>query len=253
MAVNAVRSSRNAIFIFAYSSLNQGEASALNNSILMIVQSELPDLPVLYDGSCIWYSKITGSSSALVDTIVPIRGSAWIDKTPSSPLMDFAWYQMYWQKSEDSIWHPIGGRQYSEKREAVLANWDTHGFAPGSYYLKLVLTDNTTDSNQNEAVKGINLLPGIFGINEKGNDAFHLNIYPDPVTKSSVADFFNPSDDIVEISILDMYGNFVFRQKQQLVKGENHFELGKLGLPAGIYALILNSQTRKDVKKFVKL
>jgi hypothetical protein len=252
MAVNAVRSSRNSIFILAYSSLNQGEASALNTSILMVVQSELPDLPILYDESCIWYSKITGSSSALVDTIVPIRGSAWIDKTPSSPLMDFAWYQMYWQKSEDSIWHPIGGRQYSEKREEVLANWDTHGFAPGLYYLKLVLTDNTPDSNQNEAVKGINLLPGIFGIDEKGNDVFLLNIYPDPVTESSAADFFISSDDKVEISIADVNGKVVFRQKEKFAEGKHSFNLGSLDLPRGCYALMLKSQTRKAVKKFVK-
>lgn len=252
MAVNAVRSSRNSIFIFAYSSLSQGDASAIDNSILMIVQCELPGLPVLYDKSCIWYSRIGGSSTAFVDSLVPLTGSAWIDKTPSSPLMDFACYQMYWQKSEDTIWHPIGGRQYIEKREEVLANWNTHGLSPGLYYLKLVLTDNTPDSNQNEAVKGINLLPGIFGIDEKENDAFHLNIYPDPITENSVAEFFIPSDDKVEISISDGNGKVVFRQEQKFTKGEHSFQLGSRDLPAGCYALVLKSSKQSVGRKFVK-
>ena len=252
MAVNAVRSSRNSIFIFGYSSLNQGEISALDNSILMIVQSQLSELPVLYDGSCIWYSMIAGPSSAFADTNVAIRGSAWIDKTPTSLLMDFAWYQMFWQKSEDSIWHPVGGKQYSEKRDEILADWDTHGLEPGSYYLKLVLTDNTPDSNQNEAVKGINLLPGLFGIDEKEKDAFHLNIYPDPVTENSVAEFFIPSDDNVDISISDVNGKIVFRKEMKFTRGDHQLEPGKLGLPAGYYVLMLKGATQKTIKKFVK-
>jgi hypothetical protein len=48
-AVNDIRSSWNAIFLFAYSTLNNGVASALDNSILMIVQSQLPEEPKMYD------------------------------------------------------------------------------------------------------------------------------------------------------------------------------------------------------------
>ena len=253
MAENAIRSSRNSIFIFAYSSLNQGEASALDNSILMIVQSQLPDLPVLYDGSCIWYSFIGKPATALVDTIVPIYGSAWIDKTPVSPLMDFGWFRMYWQKSGDSVWHPIGEKNYSEKRDEVLAAWNTHDLDPGLYYVKLVLTDNTADSNQNEAVKGITLLPGIFGVEEIGSTGFNVSIFPDPVTENSVVKFFLPHGERVGISVTDVNGKIIFRTEKQFPAGNQQFAIGNLGLPPGCYSCILKSHDRSGVRKFVKL
>lgn len=253
MAVNAIRSSKNSIFIFAYSSLSQGEASAMGNSIMMIVQSQLPNLPVLYDGSCIWYSFIGKPSTALVDTIVPVYGSAWIDKTPISPLMDFSWYRMYWQKSGDTAWHPIGEKIYSEKRDEILARWDTHGLGPGLYYLKLVITDNTPDSNQNEAVTGITLLPGIFGVEEIRSTNFDARIFPDPVTNSSVLHFFLPHGERVGISVTDVNGKIIYRTEEEFPEGNQQFAIGSLNLPAGCYSCILKSHDRFGVTRFVKL
>jgi hypothetical protein len=252
MAVNAIRSSQSAFFIFAYSSLSQGEAAAMGNSIMMIVQSQLPDLPVLYDGSCIWYSRIANQNSAFVDTIVPISGSAWIDKTPSSQLMDFGWYRMYWQKSGDTIWHPFGGKQYTEKRDEILANWDTHGLGPGLYYLKLDLSDNTPDSNQTEAVNGMNLLPTIFGVEETGSIEFNVRIFPDPVNEHSMIGFFLPSEEQLEISIADLNGKIIFRTTKQFAEGKNSFPLKNLNLPNGSYSCILKSRDHCEVARFIK-
>lgn len=252
MAVNAIRSTENSIFIFAYSTLNQGEASAQGNSIMMVVQSQLPDLPVLYDGSCVWYSYIGKPASAFVDTLVPVSGSAWIDKTPGSPLMDFGCYQMYWQKAEDSVWHPIGGKQFTEKRDDILAVWDTHGLVPGLYYVKLVITDNTPDSNQNEAVKGISLLPRFFGVNEIHSEGFNLRIFPDPVNENSRIGFFLPVEDQVEISIVDLYGKTIFTVEKRFMSGEHFFPVGNLGLPDGCYSCILKNSEHCEMKKFIK-
>jgi len=52
------------------------------------------------------------------------------------------------------------------KHDDVLADWDTHGLSPGAYVVKLVLCDNTADSNKVEALKNMNLLPKILGIQE---------------------------------------------------------------------------------------
>jgi hypothetical protein len=253
MAVNAIRSSENAFFIFAYCTLNQGEASALGNSIMMIVQSELPDLPVLYDAACIWYTFLRKPSSALVDTLVPVAGSAWIDKSPLSLFSDFGWYRMYYQKSGDSLWHPVGEKCYTEKRDEILAEWDTHGLSPGLYYVKLVLTDNSPDSNQNEAVKGINLLPRIFGINEWRSPAFAFSIYPDPVTENSVIGFNLDCEETMDISIVDQEGKIVFRSEKKFGKGVNIFPLGSLTLSKGSYSCILKSRDLYGVRKFIKM
>jgi hypothetical protein len=251
-AVNDIRSTQNSLFIFAYNTLNQGEAIAMGNSIMMIIQSQLPDAPILYDGSCIWYSYIGNPFSAFVDTIVPISGSAWIDKTPTSQLMDFGWYQMYWQKSGDSTWQPMGGRQYSKKRDEILANWNTHSLKPGLYYEKLVIADNTSDSIQIEAVKGINLLPRIFGVEEHYLDYFKVRIFPDPLTDHSVIDFSLPREEKIEISIVDLNGKIIFRLEKEFEAGENSFPLGSINLPTGCFSCILRSGDYSEAKKFVK-
>jgi hypothetical protein len=250
--MNDIRSNQNSLFIFAYCTLNQGEAIALDNSIMMIIQSQLPDAPVLYDGSCIWYSYVGNPSAAFVDTIVPISGSAWIDKTPSSQLMGFGWYQMYWQKSGDSTWQPMGERQYSKKRDEILANWDTHDLKPGLYYVKLVITDNTPDSIQNEAVNGINLLPRLFGVEELSSNYFNARIFPDPVTEHSVIDFLLPWKEKIEISIVDLNGKILFYTNQEFEEGENLFPLGNINLPNGFYSCILRRGNYSEVRKFCK-
>jgi len=251
MAVNAIRSSQSAIFIFAYSTLSQGEASALGNSIMMIVQSQLPDPPVLYDGSCIWYSYIGKPSSAFVDTLVPISGSAWIDKTHVSQLMDFGWYRIYWQKLGDSAWNPIGTRIYSEKRDEILAGWDTHGIDPGLYYVKLVLADNTSDSILVEAVKGINVLPRIFGINDPRDAGIELSIDPDPADATSVIRFFLHSEDKVGITVSDMIGKTVYSEDRLFSPGEHLIPVGGLNLRPGCYFCSLKSGKNCTVRKFI--
>ncbi|MCX6246797.1 MAG: hypothetical protein NTW10_03595 [Bacteroidetes bacterium] len=252
VAENAIRSTGNSIFIFAYSTLSQGEASAMGNSILMVVQSSLPDQPVLYDGSCIWYSYLGKPSSAFADTTVPVYGSAWIDKPPSSTLMDFGWYRIFFQKSGDTVWHPSGGKVFTEKRDEILSEWNTHGLEPGLYYLKLVLADNTADSIQPEAVKSINLLPGIFGVNEKTRGGFDLHVFPDPVIESSVIRFFLSRMENLEMSVVDVYGRIVFRTERQFGAGDHDFPVGSLDLPKGLYSCILKSRDESEVVKFIR-
>jgi len=252
MAVNAIRSTQSSFFIFAYCTLNQGQAATMGNSIMMIIQSELPELPTLYDGSCVWYTYLGGPTSAFVDTIVPVFGSAWIEKTPSSQLMDFACYQMYWQKSGDTTWNPIGTKIYTEKHNEILTNWNTNGFAAGLYYLKLVLTDNTADSNQNEAIQAINLLPRIFGINELAPSNLHFRIIPSPIRENSIASFYLTGEDKIDISILDISGKILTHSEKQFPKGENQVNIGNLNLSKGSYSCILKSSKWFSVQKFVK-
>ncbi len=252
MAENAIRSSQSAFFIFAYSTLNQGEASSMGNSIMMIVQSQLPGPPVLYDGSCMWFSWIGAPFSAFVDTIVPIPGSAWIDKTPTSQLMDFGWYRMYWQKSGDTEWHTIGSKYYTEKKDDILANWDTQGLDAGVYYLKLVLSDDTPDSNQTEAVCGINLLPRIFGVEQISSDNFNIRIFPDPVNENSMISFDLPVEEDVEISISDISGKIIFKTERQFNEGKNLLPLKDINLPQGCFSCILRSRDYYGVGRFVK-
>jgi hypothetical protein len=250
VGVNAVRSARNSVFIYAYSTLMQGEASAMDNSILMLVQSLLPEEPRLYQGSCIWNAFIGAPSSVLTDTVSPVYGFAWIDKTATSQLMDFGWYRLFCQKSGDTAWIPVTDKVYNERRDEVLGNWDTHGLDPGLYYLKLQLSDDGADSIRIEAVKGINVLPGIFGI-EDVDEHPNLIIAEDVMTKDAIVSFTLTRSSSVAVSLIDCNGQLIDRREDRFPEGKQSLKLGNGTLSSGMYILDLAVNGKHYSRKFL--
>jgi hypothetical protein len=204
-AACAVRSDKNAIVFFAYSSLMNGVANSLGQSVMIIIQSTLQEDPVPLDRSCMWLETINGPSTGFVDTIVNIEGSAWIDKTFTSPLMDFNYYSLYYQEGGDSVWTSIVEKVHVEKRDEILAPWNTYGIAPGNYVIKLVLHDNSPDSNTIEALKTITLLPKILGVDEYISDE---NVIVSPNPASRIIDVTVPAS--VNIKLLNSQGQIMF-------------------------------------------
>lgn len=161
---NDFRATRNGIALMAYSTLLNGVAMATDNGILIVNQSSLPEFPLALDNSCVWFNKIEQPSSGYQNNIVSIYGSSYIEKSATSPHMDFAWYQLFYQMNTDTNWVPITDKMYTSIKDNVLAQWNTAGLTPNSYSLKLVLCDNTPDSNKVEAIKAINILPEILSV-----------------------------------------------------------------------------------------
>jgi len=163
-AINDFRATGNGMAILAYSSLLSGVAMATGQAILIVNQSNLPELPIAYDNSCVWYNNIERPASGYQNSVIPIIGSSYIEKSATSPLMGFSWYQLLYKKSSDTTWIPITERVFNAAKDTVIAEWNTSSVTPDSYQLKLVLCDNTIDSNKVEAIKAINILPAIVGI-----------------------------------------------------------------------------------------
>ncbi|MCX6249335.1 MAG: T9SS type A sorting domain-containing protein [Bacteroidetes bacterium] len=249
---NAIRSSGASIFLFAYSTLTSGDASAMGNSILMLVQSQLPEEPKLYDGSCVWNAYIGKPSSAFVDTLVPVHGSAWIDKTAVSKLMGLTWYQLFYLHLSDTSWIPVQGKMTEGKYDEIIGNWDTHGLLPGGYALKLVLCDITADSNRIEAVKAINLLPRIIGVNEINNDRLIASIAPNPINQTSLLTIESDKKEELLIKIIDLSGKLVFKSGIKLFAGRNNFRIGELDLKPGGYYCILETEDGHASIGFIK-
>jgi len=249
-AYNAVRSDRNAIFLFAYSTLSTGEATALGNSIFMAIQSQFPDDPKPLDRSCVWLANIGKPSSAHIDTIVPVYGSAWIDKTAASNLMEFAWYSLSCQAAGDTLWHPICQKIPVEKRDEVLANWDTHGLTAGAYLLRLVLCDNTADSNQLEALKQIQLNPIIVAIDENrpGVSGARITVLHSDLNKEIV--FTLPRGIPAAVSMYDISGRQV-RAVNSRVTGTGSMKINIRDLSAGVYFYTIKAGARKSTGTFI--
>lgn len=206
-AVNDFRATRNSIAIFAYSSLLNGVAMATDQAILIVNQSSLPELPIAYDLSCVWYNNIESPSSGYQHSVISIIGSSYIEKSATSPLMGFSWYQLLYKKSSDTTWIPITNRIYSLKKDTVIAEWNTSAVSPNSYQLKLVLCDNTIDSNKVEAIKAINILPEIVDIS---TTSFDKNSFFFDATSNSIIVSENFKDQM--LSLYSVEGKLLFQE-----------------------------------------
>lgn len=198
-STTSVRSERNGMMIFGYSTINMGSVEALGNSILLVAQTPMLQDPIYRDMAVVWYGTIEGPNSVIKGDSIAINGSAWIDKDPMSPHMDFAWKQMFYKSNTETNWTAMGPRTYNESRHDTLCVWNTSTLTnEGMYEIKLVICDNSLDSNKLEAMFGINVLPEYMGIEENDNN---IVVYPNPATdqitiespKAGVIQIYNTS------------------------------------------------------------
>lgn len=240
-----VRSQASSILMYAYSSVSGGYLSALNNSIIMAIQCTLPEEPRAYDKGVAWYALIEGPSEAYAGDIVDIKGSAWIDKTETSPLMDFHSYRLYYQESESENWIEIAVDSLNEKRHETLGTWNTTELDPGQYLIKLVLTDDL--ENPVEGLKAISLLPS-FGILE--DPVSSVIFYPNPA-KDGLTVLLPRFEEYILVSLVDITGRIYFEEKY----GSNHSGTAVIitlnFLPAGVYHLSLLSDHHQEIIKTV--
>lgn len=142
------------ICFLGYCSMPLGHIWITGSSVGIIVNSQFPEEPVVFDTSIVFVAAVTAPSEASVDDTVGIIGSAWIDVGPYQPL-DFDHYQLFYRPAGDSVWSPVAGQRYVEVRWDTLDYWNTAGLVPGDYEVRLVLKDTAGDSV--EALKQIRL------------------------------------------------------------------------------------------------
>ncbi len=147
-----------------YCSMPWGMIWATGASIMIIVNCQFPEDPVVSDTSIVFVGGISGPSTAEVDDTVNVTGSAWIDVGPYQPL-DFWFYRMFYREINDSNWLAIGDTHFTEVRRSVLDQWITVGLNPATYELRLVLKDNVGDSI--EAFKQVRLNPSMISEKDK--------------------------------------------------------------------------------------
>jgi hypothetical protein len=249
-ATSHIRSERNGIFIFGYGTVSNGIASAIGNSVLIVVQSGLPQDPVPYEGGCAWFANIGQASPAFVDTTVNITGSAWIDQGPLGSFLDFGSYSMYYQPQGAPTWTNLVSGSPTEIRNNVLSAWNTYGLMSGNYLLKLVMKDNLGDSV--EAIKMVTLLPTIIYVEELSKDNSIVKIFPNPVSQYSTFEFSLQQPASSYLYIYDVWG----QKRETLLIPESANGIQKLRFdaakyPKGIYFYSLSSGGNTSRGKFV--
>ncbi|HKR06135.1 MAG TPA: T9SS type A sorting domain-containing protein, partial [Bacteroidia bacterium] len=231
-ATTTVRSERNGFMIYGYGSISNGTADAINNSLLIVVQSNLPQDPTPYDGSVAWFGNINGPATGFVNSSVTVIGSAWIDQGPLGSWMDFGLYKLYYNQGAGA-WTAIDTGSTTEVSNAPLATWNTSGLTPGSYTLHLVLFNDLGDSV--EATKPIILLPSILSVDEQ-QISESVRVFPNPSGSEIVFKFNLSKDEPVQLFIYDASGKIIkqFRETN-FAAGEHQLTWEAQNTTSGIY------------------
>lgn len=238
-----VRSQNSSILLVAYSGITNGAPQATGSSILILLQNGMAQEPEIYDDSEVWIGNLGNPVSASVDALVPITGTATIDRTATSVLPAFGQYQLFYQLIGSSTWEEIGAPQTTAVHDDVLDTWDTHNLPPGLYTLKLVLKDEYGDSV--EVSNTINLLPDFSAVEEQsGLPSFR--IFPDPAAD----EIFVAGDlsGVTSVTIIGSNGNEMekfFPEKTATV-----LSIPVSAFASGIYLLRIESETGYFTRRF---
>ena len=226
-----VRSEKNSLFVVGYSQVVN--AVAISKSILIVVQTLLINDPVALEGAVAWYANINQPGAIYTNTTANISGSAYIDLGPTSTLMDFKSWSLYYQKQGDLAWSPIKIGATNEVRRNLLSTWNTNGLASGSYLLKLTLKSTYGDSV--DAIAAVSLLPGTTAIEEQAGISA-LQIYPNPALDVSTIEFKSTQTQKISIELTDLLGKEEFVREQLVAAiGTNTIQLSLASLNPGIY------------------
>lgn len=178
ISVSTTRAERNSTFVLAYSWLPYNPPTAIANGTLISAQNLLVADPVPYDASVAWNGYIAGPDTSFTNALVGIFGSAWIDQGPLGNPVDFVNYSLAWQNPFVSqTWYPIVTDSTQEIRNNnALGVWNTIGFTPGTYVLRLTIESNMGDTI--DCLRIITLLPGTLGVHDV--NASLCSVFPNP-------------------------------------------------------------------------
>ncbi len=244
-----VRSEGNGFELVAYSSVSEGAASGIDNSILFLIQTSVLQQPIAYDGSDVWVAQNSTPATAYVNDSVPIPGSAYILRGPQSQWMSFDHYKLYYEAEGSSIWTAITNTINTPVNQNNLTTWNTTGLAPGNYNLMLTVYDNYNDSVN--AQTSITLLPAQLEGIQPVNANEVVSVFPNPT--SNQLSIISTQSSIKEISIDNVLGQRVFEKILNNSSGITNERLDVSELSSGIYFYQLTSDNSQVITgKFVK-
>lgn len=245
-AMSIVRSERNGFFIFGYGTCNTNPPTALGSSVMIVVQSSVPQDPIAQEGAVAWYANINGPASSYTNTTVAVNGTAFIDQEPQGSWMDFYAYSLYYQPAGDTVWYPIVTDSTTEIRHNILANWNTIGLNAGTYTLKLTLISSLGDSV--DAQKTIQLQPGTIGTDEWNTEVNALQLFPVPADQLLNIEGFRSAVQPVFYEVLDLAGKSI---AEGYLDGENSITLNTMAWENGCYLISLQYAGERLNKKCV--
>ncbi len=244
-AMSIIRSERHGIFVFGYGTCNSNPPTAIGQSVMIVVQSTMPQDPVAEEGAVVWYANINGPATGYTNAVIPVAGTAFIDQGPQGSWMDFEAYSLYFKAAGSPVWTPIVMDSALEVRHGVLAGWNTSGLTAGSYELKLTLINNLGDSV--DAQKGINLLPGVTGVEENAVSGMDVLVYPNPANTVLMLEPRQMKGTACQLIITDLSGKILYEETRV---AEKTMQVDISYLINGLYTLHLSNNEGNITRRF---
>ena len=240
----AVRAEQGGIAIVGFCSISASSGYAVDSGLLFMIQTPTLSPPVAYGGSDIWVGTLPPQS---IDSgyVVPLNGSAYILRGPTSHLMSFASYYVAWQFAGTNTWTMTDSVHHTPVTNGTLTQWNTTGLALGHYNMQMIIKDNYGDSVT--VPSGIDLIIGTPTSTGVSNiSPATINIYPNPSTN----ELFIASGNTA-ISSADIYNSL-----GQLVYHSTDLQNQSINiahLPAGMYVLDVMTSYGRVRKSWVKM
>jgi hypothetical protein len=164
LVTSQVVSRDRALAVGGLSTVLYGPVTATDASTMLLLYCVTERTPVARDTSLLYLCDYAVPDGASVDDSILIAGTADIRPGPQNPVR-FASYRLSFASVDSpGVWRPVGAVHPAPVVGDTLDVWDTRGLVPGTYFLRLTLTNSVGDSI--EPVKGVFL--GVAGIAEDG-------------------------------------------------------------------------------------
>lgn len=161
--------------------------------------------------------------------------------------MNFTKYGVYYQIPNAPYWTPIDTGIYNEVRHATLANWNTHGLAAGSYYIRLLSFNDLGDSI--EAIRQVTLLPLILGIDESITDE-NISVNPNPSRGEFQINLNLEKPETFSFQLIDLSGRLIGDDLQmELQQGLQNISFNTSDLSPGFYFLQIKTPKQMILKR----
>ena len=245
----SVRAEQGGIMLVGFGAISAATGYAIDSGLLIMIQTPTISPPIAYDGSDIWVGMLTPQT---VDSgyPVPLTGSAYILRGPTSHLMSFASYYVAYQLAGDTTWTITDSVHTTPvtQSQGTLVNWNTTGIATGHYNMEMIIKDNFGDSvtvpSGLDVVIGTPTTTGI--LNSRDND---LKVFPNPAHDQLTITSDQMS--VNNVTLIDMLGQTVLDYDYN---GTDPLNIDINNLPAGVYLYRITTQDNRTVEgKVVKM
>ena len=136
---------QNSLQVFIYSTIQNGDIIAKDNSAILLANTLHNTTPQALNSGFIIDALINIPVSESVNSIIPVKGTAYLYYGEQSPVR-FSSYSLSYATSENpDNWIPIVQSEETPIENGILGFWNTSGLEPGNYTLKLTLNVNMGD------------------------------------------------------------------------------------------------------------